>query len=828
MDILFNIKGFSESLDNDTEFIPLLSSEEEEIMQAEKLPESLPILPLRNTVLFPGVVIPITVGRDKSIRLIRESYRNDRSIGVVAQKDSNIEDPEEKDLYQVGTVAHLIKILQMPDGNTTVIIQGKKRFEIEHFIQDEPYFRARIKDLTDFDKNLEKDEHFIALIGSLKDLAIQIIKLSPNIPSEAAFALKNIDSPFFLVNFVSSNLNIELPDKQKLLETPDLMKRANDVLTAMAKELHMLELKSQIQDKVKLDLDKQQRDYLLSQQLKTIQEELGGSPHEQEINDMKGKASKKKWSVKVANTFEKELKKLQRMNPQAAEYSIQMNYLETMIELPWNEFTTDRFNLKKAQQVLDEDHHGLEKIKERIIEHLAVLKLKNDMKSPILCFVGPPGVGKTSLGKSIARALGRNYIRVSLGGLRDEAELRGHRKTYVGAMPGRIIQSLRKVGSANPVFVLDEVDKVSGNNFQGDPQAALLEILDPEQNFEFYDNYLEITFDLSRVMFLATANTLSTVHPALRDRMEVIDLSGYLLEEKIEIARKHLVPKQIKEHGLNENQVIFSKKILEKIIDDYTRESGVRSLEKVIAKIVRNRAKFVAMEEDYDPKISMEDLEKIMGVPRYQKDRDTRIDVPGVVTGLAWTAVGGEILFVEVSLSRGKGNLTLTGNLGDVMKESATIALEYLKSHAPNLGLDPAIFQYWNVHVHVPEGATPKDGPSAGITMLTALASAFTQRKVRSDLAMTGEITLRGKVLPVGGIKEKILAAKRAKIKNIILSSENKKDIEEVKPDYIEGLNFIYVEKMMDVVNHSLLKEKVTHPLDLEVKNEPVNPGLNN
>ena len=815
-------------MDGDTEFIPLLSSEEEELMQAEKLPESLPILPLRNTVLFPGVVIPITVGRDKSIRLIRESYRNDRTIGVVAQKDSNIEDPEEKDLYKVGTVAHLIKILQMPDGNTTVIIQGKKRFEIENFIQDEPYFRARIKDLTDFDKNLEKDEHFIALIGSLKDLAIQIIKLSPNIPSEAAFALKNIDSPFFLVNFVSSNLNIELVDKQKLLETPDLMKRANDVLTALAKELHMLELKNQIQDKVKLDLDKQQRDYLLSQQLKTIQEELGGSPHEQEINDMKLKALKKKWSAKVADIFEKELKKLQRMNPQAAEYSIQMNYLETMIELPWNDFTTDLFDLRKAQQVLDEDHYGLEKIKERIIEHLAVLKLKNDMKSPILCFVGPPGVGKTSLGKSIARALGRNYIRVSLGGLRDEAELRGHRKTYIGAMPGRIIQSLRKVGSANPVFVLDEVDKVSGNNFQGDPQAALLEILDPEQNFEFYDNYLEITFDLSRVMFLATANTLSTIHPALRDRMEVIDLSGYLLEEKVEIAKKHLVPKQIKEHGLSENQVIFSKKVLEKIIDDYTRESGVRALEKVIAKIVRNRAKFVAMGDAYETKITLEDLEKIMGVPRYQKDRDTKIDVPGVVTGLAWTAAGGEILFVEVSLSRGKGNLTLTGNLGDVMKESATIALEYLKSHAPILGLDPAIFQFWNVHVHVPEGATPKDGPSAGITMLTALASAFTQRKVHSDLAMTGEITLRGKVLPVGGIKEKILAAKRAKIKNIILSAENKKDIEEVKPDYIEGLNFIYVEKMMDVVNHSLLKEKVSQPLDLEVKNEPASPAINN
>jgi ATP-dependent Lon protease len=820
MDDIFNINGLSDALDNDTEFIPLLSSEEEEQMHAEKLPDSIPILPLRNTVLFPGVVIPITVGRDKSIRLIRESYRNDRTIGVVAQKDTNIEDPEEKDLYKVGTVAHLIKILQMPDGNTTVVIQGKKRFEIENFIQDEPYFRAKIKDLADFDKGLERDEHFIALIGSLKDLAIQIIKLSPNIPSEAAFAIKNIDSPFFLINFVSSNLNIELIEKQKLLETPDLMKRANDVLTALAKELHMLELKTQIQDKVKLDLDKQQRDYLLSQQLKTIQEELGGSPHEQEINDLKAKAAKKKWSAKVSDVFDKELKKLQRMNPQAAEYSIQMNYLETMIELPWNEFTIDSFDLKKAQKVLDEDHYGLEKIKERIIEHLAVLKLKNDMKSPILCFAGPPGVGKTSLGKSIARALGRNYIRVSLGGLRDEAELRGHRKTYIGAMPGRIIQSLRKVGSANPVFVLDEVDKVSGSNFQGDPQAALLEILDPEQNFEFYDNYLEITFDLSRVMFIATANTLATIHPALRDRMEVIDLSGYLLEEKVEIAKRHLVPKQIREHGLQEKNVAFNKKILEKIIDDYTRESGVRSLEKVIAKIVRSRAKLVAMDETYDPKLTVEDVEKVMGAPRYQKDRDTRIEVPGVMTGLAWTAVGGEILFIEVSLSKGKGNLTLTGNLGDVMKESATIAYEYLKSHAWSLGIDPDIFPNWNVHVHVPEGATPKDGPSAGITMLTALASAFTQRKTQSDLAMTGEITLRGKVLPVGGIKEKILAAKRAKIKNIILSEENRKDIEEVKKDYIEGLNFIYVDKMIDVIHHALENDRIANPLDLSVKSE--------
>lgn len=808
MDDLFNIRAISDALDNDSEFIPLLSSEEEELMHAEKLPESLPILPLRNTVLFPGVVIPITVGRDKSIRLIKESYRNDRLIGVVAQKDAAIEDPEEKDLWRVGTVAHLIKTLQMPDGNTTVIIQGKKRFEIDHFTQEEPYFRAKIKDLADFDKKLERDEHFIALIGSLKDLAIQIIKLSPNIPSEAAFAIKNIESPFFLVNFVSSNLNIELNEKQKLLETPDLIKRANDVLAALAKELHMLELKTQIQDKVKSDLDKQQRDYLLGQQLKTIQEELGGSPHEQEINALKEKASRKKWAAKVAETFEKEVKKLQRMNPQAAEYSIQMNYLETITELPWNEYTVDRFDLDYAQQVLDEDHYGLEKIKERIIEHLAVLKLKNDMKSPILCFVGPPGVGKTSLGKSIARALGRNYIRVSLGGLRDEAELRGHRKTYIGAMPGRIVQSLKKAGSANPVFVLDEVDKVSGNNIQGDPQAALLEILDPEQNFEFYDNYLEITFDLSRVMFLATANTLSTIHPALRDRMEIIDLSGYLLEEKSEIARRHLVPKQLKEHGLNDKQVRFNKKVLEKIIDDYTRESGVRSLEKVIAKIIRNRAKFVATGQDYEAKLDTDVVESILGAPKFQKDRELKNDVPGVAIGLAWTAVGGETLFVEVSLSKGKGNLTLTGNLGDVMKESATIAFEFLKSHAENLGIDPEGFEKWNVHIHVPEGATPKDGPSAGVTMLTALASAFTRRKVRSDIAMTGEITLRGKVMPVGGIKEKILAAKRARIKNIILSAENLKDIQEIRKDYLEGLTFIYIDKMLEVIGHALIPTK--------------------
>lgn len=817
MEDFIKINGLSGIVDNDSEFIPLLSTEDEEKIQNEKVPDSLPILPLRNTVLFPGVVIPITVGRDKSIRLIREAYRKDKTIGVVAQKDGSVEDPVESDLYTVGTVARLLKTLQMPDGSTTVIIQGKRRFEVKEFSQNQPYFKAKISPLMDFDKLLLEDEHYGAMISSMKDLAVQIIKMSPNIPSEAAFAIQNIESPFFLVNFVSSNLNIETTEKQKLLETADYKNRANEVLAALAREMRMLELKNQIQDKVKTDLDKQQRDFLLSQQLKTIQEELGGNPNEQEINEIREKASRKKWSKEVGESFGKELKKLQRMNPQAAEYSVQMNYLETMVELPWNEYTYDKFDLEKAQTILDRDHYGLEKIKERIIEYLAVLKLKNDMKSPILCFVGPPGVGKTSLGKSIAQALGRNYIRMSLGGLRDESELRGHRKTYIGAMPGRIIQSLKKAGSANPVFVLDEVDKVSGNNVQGDPQAALLEILDPEQNIEFYDNYLEINFDLSKVMFIATANTLSTIHPALRDRMEVIDLSGYLMEEKVEIARRHLIPKQLREHGVNKKQVRFDRKALMKIIDDYTRESGVRSLEKNIAKLIRNKARFIAMEKEYETGVSLEEIVRVLGAPRYQKEKDIRHDVAGVVTGLAWTSAGGEILFVEVSLSRGKGSLTLTGNLGEVMKESATIAYEYLKSHAPQLDLDPEVFRDWNVHVHVPEGATPKDGPSAGITILTALTSAFTQRKVRPALAMTGEITLRGKVMPVGGIKEKILAAKRAKVHDVILSVENRSDIREIKSDYVEGLNFIYVDKMLDVIEYALLKEKVKNPLLLQL-----------
>ncbi len=809
------IFGLSDIVDTETEFFPLLSSEDEEIMNAEDVPEELPILPLRNTVLFPGVVIPITVGRDKSIKLIKESYAGNKTIGVVAQRDSEVEDPKVEDLQTIGTVARLIKILQMPDGNTTAIIQGKKRFEITEIIQSEPYYKAKIASLENKSKT-PQSENFDALISSVKDLSIQIIEKSPTIPSEAVFAINNIESPVFLVNFISSNLNVENDIKQKLLEITDLEKRANMALEIMTKELQMLQLKHDIQKKVKVDMDKQQRDFMLNQQLKTIQEELGGGPHDNEIRELNEKAAAKNWSENTAEVFKNEMIKLQRMNPAAAEYSIQLGYLDLFVELPWNEYSEDNHDLKNAMEVLNNDHFGLEKVKDRIIEHLAVLKLKNNLKSPILCFVGPPGVGKTSLGKSIANALGRKFVRMSLGGVRDEAELRGHRKTYIGAMPGRVIQSLKKVKTSNPVFMLDEIDKVSGNNYNGDPQAALLEILDPEQNNTFYDNYLEVEYDLSNIMFIATANTLSTVHPALRDRMEIINLSGYILEEKIEIANRHLLPKQLEEHGVVSNQVKFNKRIIEKIIDDYTREAGVRLLEKQIAKVIRNRARFIAMEEEYEPKLHVNDLVNILGTPKYQKDKDITNKVAGVVTGLAWTAVGGEILFIEVSLSKGKGLLKLTGNLGDVMKESAGLAYEYLKSHHQELGINPGIFEKWNVHIHVPEGATPKDGPSAGITMLTALTSAFTQRKVAPKLAMTGEITLRGKVLPVGGIKEKILAAKRAKIKDIILSKENKRDIDEINDDYISGLNFIFVDDMMEVIDNALLNKKVSKPLTID------------
>lgn len=800
-----------EGLDADSEFIPLLSSEEEQRMAEEEIPEELAILPLKNTVLFPGVVIPITVSRDKSIKLVREVYDDSRIVGVVSQKDADIEDPSFEDLNTIGTAAQIMKILKMPDGNTTVIIQGKKRIEIEELTSSDPYFMARVKPFETADKPSETEE-FNALISTLKDLAIKIVKLSPNVPSDSAFALKNIESPVFLVNFISSNLNIDVQEKQKLLEIPDVETRANVVLEHLNKELQVVELKNQIHSKVKVDIDKQQRDYILGQQLKTIQEELGGSPHEEKVNELKERAGQKKWSQQVKDVFEKELSRLQRMNPAAMEYTVHLNYLETLVDLPWNEFTPDNFDLKKAQRILDRDHYGLEEIKDRIIEYLAVLKLKGDMKSPILCFVGPPGVGKTSLGKSIASALGRKYMRMSLGGLRDEAEIRGHRKTYVGAMPGRIVQNLKKAESSNPVFVLDEVDKVGYKNFSGDPSSALLEVLDPEQNSTFYDNYLEVEYDLSNIMFIATANTVSGIQPALRDRMEIIDLSGYIVEEKQEIARRHLIPKQLEAHGVKKSQLRFTKKVLERVIQDHTRESGVRSLEKVLAKIIRARARDIVMGNEKQPTLKVDELGNILGPEKYTREQTLLKDMSGVMTGLAWTPTGGEVLFVEVSLSRGKGNLSLTGNLGDVMKESATLAFEYLKAHAESLGVDPEVFHKYHVHMHVPEGATPKDGPSAGVTMFAALASAFTGRKVRPAVAMTGEVTLRGKVLPVGGIKEKILAAKRAGITRIILSKENRKNVEEINPLYLKGVEFSYISAMIEVVDLSMYKEKSKKP----------------
>lgn len=807
----FDSVVISNVLDDDAEFIPLLSPDDEEQINAEETPDELPILPLRNTVLFPGVVIPITVGRDKSIKLIEEANKGDKTLGVVSQMNDEIEDPAENDLNSIGTIAHILKMLKMPDGNITVIIQGKKRFKTTEYTQKEPYLRAKIEAFNQLEK--PKGKGFEALVSSIKDLASQIIEQSPNIPTEATFAIKNIESPTFLINFIASNMKADVTTKQSLLEIPEVNERANSLLEHLTKELQLLELKNDIQSKVRTDLDQQQREYFLNQQIKQIQEELGGDPQEQEIEEFLAKAKKKKWNKVVAERFEKEIQKFQRLNPQSAEYSVQLNYLETLIELPWGDCTKDNFDLKRAQKILDKDHFGLEKVKERIIEYLAVLKLKGDMKSPILCLYGPPGVGKTSLGKSIAKALDRKYIRMSLGGVRDEAEIRGHRKTYIGAMPGRVIQNIKKAESSNPVYVLDEIDKI-GTSHQGDPSSALLEVLDPEQNENFYDNFLELDYDLSKILFVATANELSTIQPALRDRMEIIEITGYTVEEKIEIANKHLIPKLIKNHGIKRKDLSLSKPILEKIITDYTRESGVRSLEKKIAKIIRNRAKLIALEETFDTKISIEDTLKILG-PGHSKDKYQGNEVAGVVTGLAWTSVGGDILFIESSLSKGKGKLTLTGNLGDVMKESAVIALAYLKSHANLLGLKPEVFENWDIHIHVPEGATPKDGPSAGITMLTALASAFTQRKVKGKLAMTGEITLRGRVLPVGGIKEKILAAKRADIKEIILSEDNRKDIEEINEKYLKGLTFHYVATMMQVIDLALTNQKVKEALKI-------------
>jgi len=806
-------------MNGEAEVIPVLSTEDEEEIENEELPAQLPILPLRNTVLFPGVITPITVGREKSLKLIKEVNKGAKTLGAIAQKKDDVEDPGDDDFFSVGTVARIIKMLNMPDGSTTILIQGRRRFKIKGLTQEDPYLVAEIESLSGASQPRD-EEKFEALLSSMKDMAYQIIKKSPNIPSETSFTLDNIESPNYLVNYICSNLNTDVNEKQKLLEIDNIQDRTEQALESLSKEMQMVDLKNDIQSKVKTDLDKQQRDYFLNQQLKTIKEELGDNTNEQEIDELRKKAREKSWPERVENIFEKEASKLQRMNPAAMEYSIQMNYLDTLVDLPWNEFSEDHFELDNAQNVLDRDHYGLEKVKDRIIEYLAVLKLKNDMKSPILCFVGPPGVGKTSLGKSIAEALGRKYIRMSLGGLRDEAEIRGHRKTYIGAMPGRIIQSIRKAGTANPVFVLDEVDKVAGANVNGDPASALLEVLDPEQNTSFYDNFLETEFDLSHVMFIATANTLNTIHPALRDRMEVIYVNGYLMEEKYQIAKRHLIPKQLKEHGVKANQISFKKDILEKVIEDYTRESGVRNLEKQIAKIIRNQARYIVMNKDYQKGLKQKDLHEILGPPQFHRDEHLDNDVPGVVTGLAWTAVGGEILFVEVSLSKGKGRLTLTGNLGDVMKESATIALEYLKSNSNYLQIDPAEFEKWNVHIHIPEGATPKDGPSAGITIFTALASAFTRRKVKTKVAMTGEITLRGRVLPVGGIKEKILAAKRSKIKDILLSSENKKDIEDIKPEYIKGVRFHYIDDMIEVTDKALLKEKAKPKVVNPIKDE--------
>lgn len=811
MEELFNNIQFNPLVEDESEFIPLLSNEDEEQMNNEQLPDELSILPLRNTVLFPGVVIPITIGRDKSIRLIKDAHKGNKIIGVVAQKDVSIEDPKFEDLNSVGTVATILKMLRMPDGNTTVIIQGKKRFRLIEATQSEPYFKARIENFDELRPD-NKNKQFLAIVESLKEISLQIIQQSPNIPSEAAFAIKNIDSPAFLINFISSNLDESVNEKQKMLEMNELLLRAEALLKLVTQKLQMVELKSQIQSKVKTDIDQQQREYFLHQQLKTIQEELGANTYEEELNELKQKAETKLWSEQVKKHFFKELDKLQRMNPNAAEYSVQRNYLDLLLDLPWNEYTEDNFDLKFAQKVLDEDHYGMEKVKERIIEYLAVLKLKGDMKSPILCLYGPPGVGKTSLGKSIAKSLGRNYVRMSLGGVHDEAEIRGHRKTYIGAMPGRVLQNIKKAASANPVFILDEIDKV-GNSFHGDPSSALLEVLDPEQNSAFYDNYVEQDFDLSKVMFIATANNLNTIQPALLDRMEIIELTGYTLEEKIEIANRHLIPKQLEDHGVSDKKIKFTKKAIEKLIDDYTRESGVRTLEKRIAKVVRHLAKQIAMDEKFNAKVDVADIAKIMGPANFHRDKYENNEKAGVVTGLAWTSVGGEILFIEVSLSKGNGKMTLTGNLGDVMKESAVIALEFIKSHCDDWGIQPDVFDHYNIHIHVPEGATPKDGPSAGIAMLTALTSAFTQRKVKSKLAMTGEITLRGVVLPVGGIKEKILAAKRAAIQDVILCKDNKKDIEEINPDYLKGLTFHYVSNMHDVLQIALLDEKVKNPL---------------
>ncbi len=790
--------------EEELDFMPIIPLNEGDEEGAEKLqlPDELPLLPLRNTVLFPGVVIPITVGRDKSIKAIEESYKTDKLVGVLSQKDSNIEDPGVNDLVGVGTVAKIVKLIKMPDGGTTAILQGKKRFQLIKISSEDPYFKGVVQGLEE--EVVKDDQSFQASVASIKDLAAQIIQLSPNIPTEASIILRNIENPAFLIHFVGSNLNCELTEKQALLEMNDMRQRAELLLKLLQKELQFVELKNKVTTKTKTELDKQQREYFLQQQLKSIKEELGGDSNDREILEMKKKAEAKKWSAAAKELFQKEIEKLERMHPSTPDYSTVYNHVDLMLDLPWDECTTDSYDLKKAKKVLDKDHYGMDKIKERILEYLAVLKLKGDMKSPILCFVGPPGIGKTSLGKSIASAIGRKYVRFSLGGLHDESEIRGHRKTYIGAMPGRILQSIRKVKSSNPVMILDEIDKV-GKDFRGDPSSALLEVLDPEQNNSFYDNYLELEYDLSRVLFIATANDMQSIQPALRDRLEIIDLTGYAVEEKERIAQTHLLPKQKELHGLKEYDLKMNQQVMTFLIENYTRESGVRELDRQLASIMRSYAKDVAIQGKIKSNISQHDVTRILGKPKYSNEIYKTANMPGVAVGLAWTYVGGDILFIETTLSDGKGDLQLTGNLGTVMKESASTAYTYLQANAKKIGIEVEMFKKKNIHIHVPEGAVPKDGPSAGITMMTALASAFTGKKVKPFLAMTGEITLRGQVLPVGGIKEKVLAAKRAGLKEIVLCWQNEKDIQEINPEFIKGMRFHYVKTMQQVLDLSLV-----------------------
>lgn len=811
-DSLFLNNQDNDDLEDAPEFLPLFSKQEEDESNRMEVPDEMSVLAMRNTVLYPGVIIPITIGRDKSIKLIREANKKDKTVVVVAQKNPQVEDPAPEDLYSVGTLAKIIRLMRMPDGSSTVIIQGKRRIRIDEFTQVDPFFKAKVSTLSDYENS--EDKEFKAIIDSIRDISQKIINLAPNIPSEAAIALKNIDSSTFLVHFVASNLNISLEEKQDILSATDAKQRATLVLTYVTKELQMLELKDQIQNRVRTDIDKQQKEYFLQQQIRAIQEELGGETPDREVQNLREKGSQKQWPKQVHEHFNKELDRLMRVNPASPDYSVGLNYVQLMLDLPWNNYTSDNFDINNAEKVFDEDHFGLEKVKKRIIEYLAVLKLKGDMRSPIICLYGPPGVGKTSLGKSIARALGRKYVRMSLGGLHDEAEIRGHRKTYIGAMPGRILQNLKKSGSSNPVYVLDEIDKL-GRDFRGDPSSAMLEVLDPEQNTTFYDNYLELDYDLSKVLFVATANSLDSIQPALLDRMEIIEIQGYSLEEKVQIAKKYLIPKQRKAHGLKSTQFKVSDKALEVLIEQYTRESGVRSLDKRIASLARSVAKSVAMEEEVKKSLSESDVERILGNEKMEPESYENNETAGVVSGLAWSPMGGSVLFVESKLVPGKGQLQITGQLGDVMKESVMLARSYIKAHADYLDIDQRVFDHWDIHVHFPAGAIPKDGPSAGIAVLTSLASLFTQKKVKSKLAMTGEITLRGKVLPVGGIKEKLLAAKRAGITEVILCNQNRKDVEDIEPQYLKGVSFTYVHNMLQVLDIAITNQKVKNAVDL-------------